>query len=263
MRFCLLVFMAFSLMVLASACKKECHDPSNPDCENYNPCHGKEKTNADFTVSELVSGVTNETDEVFRMTYVQFEAKQNFDSYEWVIGNHPDTFRTKKCGLQSFPEGETITVRFIGKKQPNKSCFPNDDGIDTVIKKFKVTKADSLMPILGEYEGYYDAYPNQKVTVKVFRKFVLDGQNQPSAEWGITNIPVTNINGVQSIFSFGSSIWRINGDDDGPLSGYRMQGYIYLLPDKKTLIATYNHWDTASRYPNFRRINGGFRGTRK
>lgn len=262
MRFLLLVLFSVTLLI-AQSCKRECHDPANPDCENYDPCFGKEKTSADFTISEVVSGFANETDEVFRMSYVQFESKQDFDSYEWVIGNHPDTFRTKKCGLQSFPEGGTITVRFIGKKQPNRTCFPEDDGIDTVYKSFKVSAADSLIPILGEYEGYYDAYPNQKVTVKVFRKFVLDGQNQPSAEWGIINIPVTNVNGVREQLTLGASVWRINGDDDGPYSGYRMKGYIYLSPDKKTLTATYNHWDTASRYPNFVRINGGFKGTRK
>jgi hypothetical protein len=263
MRFLLFIITCLGIVLMAESCKKECQDKSNPDCENYDPCYGKAKTSADFTISEVVSGFANETDEVFRMSYVQFEAKQDFDSYQWVIGNHPDTFRTKKCGLQSFPEGETITVRLIGKKQPNTQCFPDDDGIDTVIKKFRVSAADSLIPILGEYEGYYDAYPNQKVTVKIFRKFVLDGQNQPSAQWGIINIPVTNINGVRDELTLGSSVWYINGNHDGAYAGYRMQGYVYLSPDKKTLTATYNHWDTASRYPNFVRINGGFKGTRK
>lgn len=262
MRFLLLILIISGLLTVQS-CKKECHDKSNPDCENYDPCYGKSRTSADFTISEVVSGFPNETGEVWHNSYVQFTSKQDFDSYQWVIGTNKDTFYTKTCGLRDFPEGQTIQVRLIGKRTPNTKCFPDDDGIDTVYKSFKVTAGDSLLPILGEYEGYYDGYPNNKVTVKVLCTKKLDGQNIEYLDFSIVNIPVENFEEVTDIYGLGSSVWRINSDDDGAHGGYRMQGYIYLSPDKNTLKATYNHWDTATHYPNFVRISGGFTGTRK
>lgn len=263
MRFLLFLLTSLLLAIAVQSCKKECHDHTNPKCENYNPCFGKFPALADFTISEVVSGFPNETEEVFRMSYVQFSAKQEFESYQWVIGNHNDTFYTRTCGLKDFPEGETITVRLVGKRKPNTDCFPNDDGIDTVYKTFKVTAGDSLMPIVGEYEGYYEGNPNKKVTVKVLCTKKLDGQNIEYWDFSIQNIPVESVMELSDGITLGSSVWRIRSGDDGPVGGYRMEGYIYLLPDKKTLVATYNHWDTASHYPNFVRINGGFRGTRK
>lgn len=263
MRFVLLVLISVSLLITQS-CKRECHDPANPDCENYNPCFGKEKTSADFTISEVVGGRAFETDEVWRLSYVQFTARQEFDSYQWVIGTHKDTFYTKTCGLSGFPEGATIKVRLVGKRQPQTGCFAGDDGIDTVYKTFKVTAHDSILPIFGEYEGYYDAYPDKKVTVRVWREMVPDMPTWSMNSESITNIPVQG--GAMSIFtSLGSTAFFMDneGVDSGPNGGYAMKGYVYLLPDRKTLKAEYTHWDTATRFPNYVRIKGGFTGTRK
>ncbi len=261
MRFLLLSLICITLLSTQS-CKKECHDPTNPDCENYDPCFGKEKTNADFTISEVVGGRAFETDEVWRNSYVQFTAKQEFDSYQWVIGTHEDTFYTKSCGLSGFPEGATIKVRLVGKRQPYTGCFSGDDGIDTVYKTFKVTASDSVRPIYGEYEGYFSNYPNHKVTVNVWRDMIPDVPTWKTKTY-FTNIPVEGIE-VRELFAIGSTAIYLNGiGDDGPNGGYRMQGHVYLLPDKKTLKAEYSHWDTATRYPNLVRINGSFTGTRK
>lgn len=262
MRFLISLTLCMVVLFAAQSCKKECHDPANPACENYDPCFGQKKTNADFTISEYVGGKSFETDEVWRNSYVQFTAKQDFDSYQWVIGTHKDTFYTKSCGLSGFPEGQSVQVRLVGKRAPNTGCFANDDGIDTFYKTFKVTAHDSLRPIYGEYEGYYDAYPNKKVTVKVWRDMTPDFPTW-KAKTFFTNIPVEGIE-VRELFSIGSTAIYLNGvGDDGPNGGYRMEGYVYLLPDKKTLKAEYTHWDTTGLYTSFVRISGGFTGTRK
>lgn len=261
MRFLLFIITCLGIVLMAQSCKKECQDKSNPDCENYDPCYGKAKTSADFTISEVVGGRAFETDEVWRNSYVQFTAKQDFESYQWVIGTHKDTFYTKSCGLSGFPEGQSFQVRLIGKKKPNTDCFPTDDGIDTVYKTFKVTAHDSLRPIYGEYEGYFSNYPDHKVIVKVGRDMIPDFPTWKTKSY-FTNIPAEGC-WVDDITP-ASTAWSVNGMSDGPFSGgYRMIGYVYLLPDKKTLKAEYTHWDTATRYPNFVRINGSFTGTRK
>jgi hypothetical protein len=47
----ILSLVVFAAMVLNS-CKKECPctDPSNPQCENYDPCYGKKTINTFFKV---------------------------------------------------------------------------------------------------------------------------------------------------------------------------------------------------------------------
>lgn len=263
MRFLLLIIACLGIVLMAESCKKECHDKSNPDCENYDPCYGKEKTNADFTIEEMVAGRGFETDEIHRNSKVRFNAIQEFESYEWIVGNHVDTFRTKNFVLGGFPEGQSFTVRLIGKRKPNTRCFPDDSGIDTVFKTFKVTANDSLLPIYGQYEGYYDKYPDKKVTVNVWRTTRLFGSIWEVDDTYFLNLPVEGAE-VHNIFTIGASAWYVNIiGDDGKYSGYKFQGYVCLLPDKKTLKAEYSHWDTASRYPNLVRINGSFTGTRK
>lgn len=267
MRFLALIFIATALLFTAQSCKKECHDPANPNCENYDPCFRKEKTSANFTISEVVGGRAFETDEIHQINKARFIAQQDFDSYEWVVGNHIDTFRTKSFELGGFPQGETIDVRLIGKRNPNTLCFANDDGIDTVYKTFKVTAHDSLLPIFGEYEGYYSHAPNKKITVRFWRDTRPEGPNEPN--WEVynryfTNIPVEGTE-VSMITSIGATAYYIDniGNGSGIPSGYSMKGYVYLMPDKETLKAEYTHWDTATRYPNFVRIGGSFTGKRK
>lgn len=264
MRFLLFLLLSTSLLILAQSCKKECHDPANPDCDNYDPCFGKEKPNADFTIYEVVGGKPFETDEIWHINKVRCIAKQDFDSYEWVVGDHVDTFRTKSFELGGFPEGKTFNVRLIGKRQPNTNCFAGDDGIDTVYKTFKVTAHDSLLPIYGVYEGAYSSYPDKKITSTIGYLTMPDSPTWKVWDYYITNIPVEGTR-ISMITSLGATAFYLSGVGvgDGPVSGYRMIGYIYLSPDKKTLKGEYSHWDTASRYPNFVRINGSFTGTRK
>ena len=42
---------------LFTTCRKDkeisCNDIENPDCPNYDPCHGKSQVNADFTSRKL------------------------------------------------------------------------------------------------------------------------------------------------------------------------------------------------------------------
>jgi hypothetical protein len=263
MRILLFILTGISLLA-AQSCKKECHDPSNPDCENYDPCYGKNRTSADFTINEIVGGKPFETDEIWHINKVRCIAKQDFDSYEWVVGDHVDTFSTKGFELGGFPEGQTFKVRLIGKRQPNTHCFADDDGIDTVIKFFKVTAHDSLLPIFGTYEGTYGQYPDKKITVEVGRLTMPDVPTWRVYDTYFTNIPVEGTR-VSKITSLGATAFYLDnlGFDDGPVGGYAMMGYIYLSPDKKTLKGEYTHWDTTGLYNQFVRISGSYTGTRK
>jgi hypothetical protein len=69
-----------------------------------------------------------------------FVAKDIEDAtyYKWIIGseeieNQPIVTR------QGFPLKGSVAVDFIVHKKPNKQCFPNDNGIDTLTKIFHFT----------------------------------------------------------------------------------------------------------------------------
>jgi len=43
-----------ALALFTTCCKDDCLDPTNPDCENYDPCYGKTQPSAKFIMEESV-----------------------------------------------------------------------------------------------------------------------------------------------------------------------------------------------------------------
>lgn len=44
---------------MGSCCKEQCHDPQNPECENYDPCWGRSIENGILISRAGWGGVTN------------------------------------------------------------------------------------------------------------------------------------------------------------------------------------------------------------
>ena len=77
-----------------------------------------------------------------------------WDSLEWHIGseiiyNEPTLFR------RNFPENSDIPVTLIVKKTPNKSCFPKDDGRDTLTKIYHFVDGIKYKVLMGKYKGAF------------------------------------------------------------------------------------------------------------
>lgn len=128
------LFLSFLSFVYIGCCK-------DPDCS------GAKETKAYF--EGYNTGEYNiypnypyvETDT--NWSHMTFVAKDIADAtyYKWIIGreeleNQPIVYR------EGFPRNEPIPITLIVHKKPNKECFPNDDGIDTLIKTYYFTDKD-------------------------------------------------------------------------------------------------------------------------
>jgi hypothetical protein len=142
------VLVSIGCLYLLSSCS------DNP----LNPCLDKKLVEAKFTMGELIPGEGNDPDSVIVSDTVLtdntiiFKASEDYDSYSWKIGDDPKVFISKEVKIYfQYPENR-VPVRLIIKKSPYKSCFPNDDGIDTLVKYLTVISRKQN-PIFGEYRG--------------------------------------------------------------------------------------------------------------
>lgn len=164
MRLLFFILTCIALLFFAESCKKkECFDPANPECENYDPCFGKEPVKAkmliaqyfDFSSHPDMRGVSIEEEKLLP-GYIKFGCQTSgVKKCTWILG--AETLigpEIKRLFDISLPQ-ETYTVTLIVEKDPSADCFPADDGIDTLTKKFKlVNTCDILMR--GRFKGVWE-----------------------------------------------------------------------------------------------------------
>ena len=159
------VLLPLSILVFF-ACRKE-----QPDMRNSkDPCKCASEVSADFVIEELATHIPEEiwieTDTSLHNKTVQFRALEEDAEYQWYIGI--DQFETQTASRYFSDEwiGSDIPITLVVKKDPNKACFPNDDGYDSITKTFYV----SQYPIyhgydedieLGTIEGTYRVYSDE------------------------------------------------------------------------------------------------------
>jgi hypothetical protein len=90
---------------------------------------------------------TTEAVEIF------FEAAASSDSVKWQIGNDARTFTQRSFFLKFLTPVGKVDVRLIQYRHSNKTCFPKDDGVDTLYKSFRIVDGKIEQPIVGRYKG--------------------------------------------------------------------------------------------------------------
>lgn len=161
-------------MILSTPACKKCKDPSNPDCDNYDPCYGSSEVSADFRIFEtrgqadcVIPDIESNT--FTDLSFVRFTANQDLDEYHWIVG--AETINSKSFIRRGFPRGISTAITLIGYREPNKRCHPADDGWDTVTKNiycldkiysFKEPIYDNIC--LGWYNGYNISNPSDTFT---------------------------------------------------------------------------------------------------
>jgi hypothetical protein len=136
----ILLLTSVFLIVLFS-CKKEQLEIK----KTADPCECASEVSADFEILEhLRNGVIDElnvftpTDHILGNKRVSFRAKIDDAEYKWYIGVEELDQREVN---RYFPEqlaGQSIPITLVVKKDPNKICFPNDDGYDSIVKFMNV-----------------------------------------------------------------------------------------------------------------------------
>jgi len=160
-------------MLALGACKKEkpCKDPSNPKCENYDPCYGKKAPSADFTIEgnawhvDFFNGQTNFSieDSIFNRNAngITFRATEPNAKYVWKLG--AETIESKNF-IRTFsntPYGN-FTATLTIEKEVDNTCFPNYTGSATVTKRFE-TRPQYLFPIMGKYRVLFEGNKDSSI----------------------------------------------------------------------------------------------------
>jgi len=126
------------LVLLLSCCEEE-----EPD-----PCAALEPVTARFIMGERITNQsgTNDfivdtlivSDTVLTWNPVQFVAPAGYDSYEWTVGTEEEGMKTYSgdsvVQIHIAHPWEALLVRLIVRDEPNTTCFPQDDGIDTLTR---------------------------------------------------------------------------------------------------------------------------------
>lgn len=141
-----------------------------------NLCALASATSASFTIKEAtytqiiepqLADFLMDTDSVY-FSSVYFEAlQQDADSFIWQIGTEPESRYGKQVNIV-FPDilrGTNFTIRLIVKRKPNTRCFPNDDGVDTVTRRFYFMRFNEPLSWEGTYFGSDDDKPDSIYTV--------------------------------------------------------------------------------------------------
>lgn len=162
------------MVIVLSACKPdECHDRSDPDCENYDPFYGKSPFSTAFTISEQL-GYGSPNNEIYTEDNLVVGRKlkfsvvdKNASSYTWYLGTDTFQYLTEKVlpiGIDL--EYGTYYAALVLEKEPNLICFPNDAGSDSVYKKFTyIHWCDALF--VGTYLGAWANVPNDSAEVSI------------------------------------------------------------------------------------------------
>jgi hypothetical protein len=235
------LFWIFFAIFWLTSCddNKECTDPLNVDCPNYDPCLTYPASFAEFKIIdslELFSPFTDmnqglESDSILTYKDIWFKATHDCDSYEWQIGTDPKVFDRKEFSLYFDVAGE-IPVRLITTRKPDKTCSLNDDGRDTFYKKFVLVIPSQNIPIFGKYKGYHIDTPNQEYTITV---------ESPYPEWakaGVYGLPNDCNNTVASPMSYGYKYFVVT---DEYIECLEVKGVGRLNNDNKTLNVDFSY----------------------
>ena len=180
-----------SLLVVFSfnSCKKNCcQDPTNPDCENYDPCYGKKRINSLFKVRPGDNGFKPPEEwcdllscDTFNASSVRFDLPVNNPSnsqYEWQIGTEPTPRKSNKGFEVDFSDylnagnWETHIPITLTIRTPHNSCMTNiEDTFIKVTRELFFTKK-SYHPFGGSinekvFEGFLLEKPNEIFKVKL------------------------------------------------------------------------------------------------
>jgi hypothetical protein len=166
---------------------------------------------------------------------VWFTAKQDLDSFSWFIGG--EVLHEKSFYRKSFPAETRIEVMLVGYKAPDKNCFPDDNGVDTVRKSFYVIKEGyAAAPICGYFKGYNTDNPADTFTIKTFAEASSD------IVYRLTNLPKGNKVGCTNANVEGSAkvMYNKKTAGAGPYGCFDMIGTAILKNGELTFDYEYN-----------------------
>ncbi len=166
--------------LLVNSCKKKCDCPSNPDCENYDPCYNKSKVLADFEAKTYLFGTPFNSypeqlikvDTVYLSSSLIFEANyKSYINYKWIIGSDPNHRSGNKISVSfALTQEETIPITLIVQGDPDKNCQNKLDYRDTFTKYIHFMPY-SKFSLNGIFEGVFLHTPDKLSQIKIVTEY--------------------------------------------------------------------------------------------
>jgi hypothetical protein len=197
----LFILLAGMALVLNS-CKEDCpscQDPTNPDCDNYDPCWNKQPVTGDFEISQ--QPVTFYPDYIgdwhpdlkfFRgligFRPVNFIEGDTSVKYTWLLGSEVvHDYYLERDFSDTEQSGENnIRITLIVEKEPDLDCFPLDDGKDTITKYIQLVDNTCEFLTFGDFKVLFEG-DKDSTTVSVrgweldFNKQIVDSCNKDNS----------------------------------------------------------------------------------
>jgi hypothetical protein len=183
-----LVILLVGMALVLNSCKKECpcDDPTNPDCDNYDPCFGNDTINTLFKVRPGDRGFAPPEEwcdlvacDTFNASSVRFDIPDGNplnSSYEWQIGTEAETrkgnsFEVDFSDYLRLNGWETRIPISLTVRTPMNECLVNpEDTLVTVTRElFFTRKTDNFFQngeTSAKYQGYFKSNPNELVVVE-------------------------------------------------------------------------------------------------
>lgn len=165
-----IIFLGLGSLYFLSQCCKD--DPKPED-----PCQNVQRFTADFVVGEKVADTFYIGDTLASGTAF-FQAKQDYKSYWWKVGDDDRIRTTKSFGI-NFNDafiGSSFNITLIAQASDDQTrCFSGPT-TDTIVKSFVVGCYKSSQKFynfsmqygcIGFWEGAYTDSPDQKFVVKI------------------------------------------------------------------------------------------------
>ncbi len=199
------LFILIVLTFLHSSCKKVQPEMKELDCS----C--AKEVSADFTMEESGYFLDFEqyytiTDTIFNKKRVKFSALEMDAEYTWYIGSEILHTQSVERYFSDTWAGQDIPITLVVKKKPNRICFPDSDGSDSITKVLHVsqfTQETTSDFISGSLEGVYRFKSDHLVDSFDVTFFISKNQEIPRME-----VNIENYDGL------GSNCYENNGIDD-------------------------------------------------
>lgn len=251
----LILLLGFTGLLTMQACKEECpcDDPTDPVCENYNPCWDKKPVSADFEMSakwatdfpEYIGQWHPDTKySRGRIGFkpVNYEEGDTSVKYTWLLGSeviHEYSFERNFVDTRQTGENN-IPITLIVERKPNLDCFPLDDGRDTLVKYIQFVDSLCDYLIIGDFKVLYEGDQDS---------VIMKTRNWELLYYTSTGAPIMDacggdwINSINlddkrmgdtvwytsPIATFYSKMWFIQ-DDVGPSWGKNYNGFFEVNP---------------------------------
>jgi len=147
----ILLLTSFFLLILFSCKKDQLEIKKTAD-----PCECASEVSADFEIWERAFNsslaLETKTDHVLSGKRVDFRAVEDDAEYTWYIGADVESDKEVYKTFDSQWTNQTISITLVVNKEPNKICFPNDDGYDSITKTFNIYDRCTTHLLDGEFK---------------------------------------------------------------------------------------------------------------